>query len=444
MIRLSRAFTVTVVAMALASCTSSSASPSVAPSSGPPSAPLASVAVTPSAAPVTLTLGIQTIAWNKRKDIIAQWEKATGNKVDAQVVDDAQFDQLLSTKLQSGDLWDVFIRYVGQPKMQTYQPDQNLVDLSAEPWVSRVAPGVKAFITYSDGKVYAMPSGAPATLDIVYNKKVFADLGIAVPKTNADLFAALDKIKAGGKVTPIYLAAKDSWPLSGFISAGWPNIAASNPGVIDKLNKNEIKWADIPEFKAMVAMIDKYRTSGYFNKDLSAATYDSDIAAVGEGKAAMTYIGDFMYGSLHERYPSADIGMFPQPTDSGDANIDVTGPGGFYVSKTSKNIDAAKSLLNFLASKDAQEQLLKIEPGTSLYTDVASNPANPLQADVQSYVAAGKTQPHLFDVYLVPYTGDMDQIFGQLISGAATVDRTVSAWDAYCQKIGKQLGLPGF
>ena len=53
---------------------------------------------------------------------------------------------------------------------------------------------------------------------IFYNKKIFADHGIAVPTTFAELTAAADKLKAAG-VTPFTASGKTGWTISRWIGA---------------------------------------------------------------------------------------------------------------------------------------------------------------------------------------------------------------------------------
>jgi multiple sugar transport system substrate-binding protein len=56
-------------------------------------------------------------------------------------------------------------------------------------------------VTYK-GKVYGLPYYAD-TISFVYNKKILADAGIAVPATWEDVTAAAEKLKAGGMEHPI-------------------------------------------------------------------------------------------------------------------------------------------------------------------------------------------------------------------------------------------------
>ncbi len=56
-------------------------------------------------------------------------------------------------------------------------------------------------VTY-DGKVYGLPYYSD-TISFIYNKKILADAGIAVPTTWEEVTAAAEKLKAGGMEKPI-------------------------------------------------------------------------------------------------------------------------------------------------------------------------------------------------------------------------------------------------
>ena len=56
-------------------------------------------------------------------------------------------------------------------------------------------------VTYKD-KVYGLPYYAD-TISFIYNKKILADAGIAVPATWDEVTAAAEKLKAGGMEHPI-------------------------------------------------------------------------------------------------------------------------------------------------------------------------------------------------------------------------------------------------
>src|SRR4029079_10731098 len=107
----------------------------------------------------------------------------------------ADGDNLVKTKLATGDMSDVFNYHSSSP-FQQINPTQNLVDLSKEPWQADVLPSFKQVVTASDGSVRGAPFGAAMGGGILYNIPIFKELGLSVPKTWDEFMANNEKIKA--------------------------------------------------------------------------------------------------------------------------------------------------------------------------------------------------------------------------------------------------------
>lgn len=122
---------------------------------------------------------------------------------------------------------------------------------------------------------------------IVYNKEVFEQNNLAVPTTFDEFADVCNTLKAAG-ITPIDISMADPWTVNQIINGEWPNILAANPGLLEKLNKNEIRWDEVPEVADMFA-----RMKGWVDKDMSTTGYEMAQKAIGEGTAAMMYMGDW-------------------------------------------------------------------------------------------------------------------------------------------------------
>ena len=179
------------------------------------------------------------------EEVIAkEFEAETGIKVIFNIVPSDQYDNLLSTKLNSGQGVDIFLGQSGSLNIgPRFNPEKNCVDLSNEEWVSRVEPTSLAS-TMLNGKVYGLQVwNVSQVWSVVYNKTIFNDLGLQVPTNYQEFVAVCDAIQAAG-ITPMYECVSDGWHhVLGFAELG----VALDPSIYDKLNKNEIKLAEIPE-----------------------------------------------------------------------------------------------------------------------------------------------------------------------------------------------------
>ena len=224
---------------------------------------------------VTITVGlkashVEISNINTYKDA---WEEKTGNKVDIQAIDDNQFDSLLQTKMSTSGMWDIFVGDTGT-QASSYQHEKNLVDLSEEAWVDKLTDTGKEFVTHKDGKIYCFPNGGVNSFGIVYNKEVFEKNAIEIPKTFEEFNSACEKLKTAG-ITPLYVSMADAWTVNQIINAEWPNILSANPDALEKLNKNEIRWDELPEFNEMFVRLKEYvdKNSFFFKAALMLNKY---------------------------------------------------------------------------------------------------------------------------------------------------------------------------
>lgn len=85
-------------------------------------------------------------------------------------------DNLIKTRLATGEMNDVFLYNTGS-LFQQINPQKNLVDLTSEPWQANVLDSFKSVVT-AGGKIYGAPILTAMGGGVLYNKKIFADLGL--------------------------------------------------------------------------------------------------------------------------------------------------------------------------------------------------------------------------------------------------------------------------
>jgi raffinose/stachyose/melibiose transport system substrate-binding protein len=105
-------------------------------------------------------------------------------------------DNIIKTKLSTGEMSDVFW-YNSGSLLQALSPEKNLVDLTGDAALANVDPSYFPSVTQG-GKVYGVPWGTAMGGGILYNKDVYAKLGLQVPKSWSEFEANNDKIKAAG------------------------------------------------------------------------------------------------------------------------------------------------------------------------------------------------------------------------------------------------------
>lgn len=394
---------------------------------------------------ITLTVGLKSshVEISNIDELKKGWEEKTGNKIDVQAIGE-EFDSMLQTKLSTGGMWDIFIGDTGT-QAAPYQMEKNMADLSDEPWVVQLTDAGRQFVTNADGKIYCFPNGGVNSFGIVYNKEVFETNGLEIPKTFDDFNGVCSKLKAAG-ITPIYFSMSDAWTVNQIMNGEWPNILAANPSALDKLNKNEIRWDSLPEFDNLFVRIKGWADLGYVNSDLATATYEMGEKAIASGTAAMMYMGDWADPEFIKTEPSGKnkIGMFAAPNEAGDGRLAVAGPGGYYISNQSRNIEAAKDFINYLAGGENLKKNMDARGCTSVWKDVEPDQLSGTLKDTQKYVDEGMTEIHYNQSYVIVPPDDANSAFMSVLLGQKTPEQCAKIWSDAIIVVGKQLGFDGF
>ncbi|MEA5055068.1 MAG: ABC transporter substrate-binding protein, partial [Propionicimonas sp.] len=105
-------------------------------------------------------------------------------------------DNIVKTRLATGEMTDIF-QYNSGSLLAALDPAKNLVPLTGEPFMANVDDSFKTSVTQG-GEIYGAPQGSATGGGILYNKKVFTDLNLQIPKTWAEFMANKAKIKAAG------------------------------------------------------------------------------------------------------------------------------------------------------------------------------------------------------------------------------------------------------
>ncbi|MFD2115588.1 ABC transporter substrate-binding protein [Paenibacillus yanchengensis] len=344
--------------------------------------------------PVTLKVLMNTewIEGRKLQFFIDAYEEETGNKLDVQSVPDGQYSNLVNTRLATRDLPDVLFYWGEGAKGALLQPEKNFAELTDEEMITRVVSVVKDDLAaMGQGKIYGLPVTTLNVTGIIYNKDVFAEHQIEIPHTHEELLAAAEKLKTAG-VTPFYDAGKDAWPLQVYTLGAFSNIIKKQPDVLDKINTNQLKFTDLPEYEKMLAAQLEIHEKGYTNSDLFSATYDMSIEQVATGKSAMIVNADWAIPIILERFPNAPIGMFPVPWDGeGDNYTGYLPPIVAYAIKDSKNEAAAVEFLRFIADPDRQNEYNNLIKGIPSFSGVEAE-LNPGTAEMYTLLEQGNAR----------------------------------------------------
>jgi ABC-type sugar transport system, periplasmic component len=353
-------------------------------------------------------------------------------------------DNFVKTRLATGDMNDVFF-YNSGSLMQALNPEQNLMDLSNEPFEANILDSFKPTVTFG-GKQYGAPVGSTMGGGWFYSKKIYSDLGLTVPKTWAELMANNDKIKEAG-LTPIIGSYKETWTSQLIVLADYYNVQAAAPNFAADYTANKAKYATTPAALRSFEKLEE--TVGYYNKDLLATTYDAGLKMLAESKGAHYPMLTFAVPAIVQNSPELidDIGFFAQPGDSADSNgLTVWMPGAAYIYKNTKHPEEAKLFVNFVASVEGVTALSKVsKPSGPYVVQGAQLPDDTPQVvkDMLPYYDNNQTAPAL--EFLSPIKGpSLEQITVEVGSGKRKAASAAELYDQDVKKQAQQLGLDGW
>ncbi|QGQ99166.1 extracellular solute-binding protein [Paenibacillus psychroresistens] len=234
-----------------------------------------------------------------------------------------------------------------------------LADLSDQPWVGTVLDATKPSITF-EGKTYGAAQTV-ATFGMFYNKKIFADLGIAAPKNWTELMDASEKIKTA-KIVPMVGGFKDQWTLS-YLLSGLAEITAQNPNLEADYYNGKAK-INGPELQGAFAKLSEFAQKGYLNKSALSIDWPQTQIEFGSGKAAMLYQGNWLPGVMAQIFKDKgftpfEVGFFPIADENGKILMGVGPDHSVSVNAKSKHLQAAKDFLALTLSQDVLSVNLK-------------------------------------------------------------------------------------
>ncbi|OAB47543.1 ABC transporter substrate-binding protein [Paenibacillus antarcticus] len=293
-------------------------------------------------------------------------EKLPNIKVIFEFVALDNFNNVLNSQLQAGQGPDI-IEVGGETRLLANAG--YLMDLTGEEFPSKYADAGLA--PYSvNGKVFATPLQSWYE-GIFYNKAIFRDNGIQVPKT-FDQFIQIQKDLLAKGTKPQTMGAQ-SWEPMMKQSIGLVNndfySKAENKGFDEKFNTGEVKLADawLPAVEKWSSLI----TEGILTKDMLGLSYDQALDEFATGKAAMWESGPWAVNTIMEKNPNMELGMFPIPGSTEGPGWLIGGPGSALAinAKTSHKAEALE-ILALTATPEAQQALIKDNAGSSFLKGV--------------------------------------------------------------------------
>ncbi|MBS4206975.1 extracellular solute-binding protein [Bacillus sp. FJAT-50079] len=315
-------------------------------------------------------------------DIIKQFEAENeGVKIEVEVLENEQYKNKIKVLSSSNELPDVGFTWAAgylQPfvKGELFASlDDVLADGLGD---SFVAGTTEAYAI--DGKTYGLPlelNIAP----IYYNKKIFNQFNLEVPKTYEDFQKVVATLRENG-IAPIALGNKDRW--TGSLWYMYFADRIGGPSVLTEAIDRTASFED-PRLIQAAAEVQNLVKADAFNKGFNGLSNDEGKSEFMNENAAMYLMGTWELPNLttNEDIPQEfrdNAGFFKFPVvEGGQGDIDswVGGPGvGLFVSENSDVKEEAKKFVKFFVEKWGEQAVTNagVIPATKVDTDKVDLP----------------------------------------------------------------------
>lgn len=382
----------------------------------------------------TSTAGIEAV--------IKAAEEKIGIKAEIEVQPGgSEGDNFVKTRLSSGTMNDVCL-YNSGSLFQALNPEKYFEDLSDQEFVKNYEDTYTQTVSVGDA-VYGVPATSAQVVGWLYNKKVYEDLKLEIPKTWDELIANCEEIKAAGK-TAVIASYKDTWTSQPIFLGDAYNILYGAPDFVEEFTEHTATFENTPS--ALNAFQKLYDTAPYINEDSMSTTYDMAVEKLANGEGAHYVMLTQALTNIYDQYPDkiGDIGIFAQPgATEEETGLTLYMPNSFYVSKDSKNKDAAKKWLAFYVSQEGADAyssaVLPEGPHVVKGLDLPAD-AYPALQEAQMYLDDGKVATGL--EFLLPVKGaNCPDLCVNCALGKKTAQETALEYDRDCEKQAKQMGL---
>lgn len=356
-------------------------------------------------------------------------------------------DNIVKTRLATSSMADVFF-YNSGSLFQALNATQNLLPLTNEPFQANVQESFKSVVS-AGGEVYGAPFAPAMGGGIFYNKPIYAELGLEIPKTWDEFMANNEKIKAAGK-TAVIQTYGETWTSQVVVLADFFNVLADAPDFAQQFTANEAKFATTPSAERSFEKLQELYDAGFYNADFGAATYPDGLRMVATGEGAHYPMLTFGIGAIAETVPDhiQDVGFFALPGETADKNgLTTWMPDSIYASKATASPELAKDFIGFIASPEGCDIRNEAVGATGPYMIAGCDlPADvpPAVTDMLPYFQEGGQNAPALE-FLSPVKGPaLEQITVEVGSGIRPAADGAALYDEDVRKQAQQLGLAGW
>lgn len=351
------------------------------------------------------------------REMIAQFQEENPDiKVDAQAIPVDGYRQRISTVAAANELPDVFLTYPGSFTEEFYkgdliQPITSLLDDNPE-WKDSFLEGAIEPYVYDDGETYSAPVAMSATSFLYYNKQLFEENNLEVPKTWNDFITVIKAFDDKG-ITPLAMGNQAPWVAQSTTFGAIADRVTGTEWFMKAVKQDGASFTDPIFIEALNHFKELVDNKAYADGANSMDNTQGE-QYFAQGKAAMMINGSWTLSSLGGSVSEdvlANIGVTVVPSvedGKGKGNTITGGPGGGYLlsSRTDGvNKEAALKLIYALSNGDAQKKIAESSSMVMYDVDVDKDSVNSLFYEAFNLIREVEFAP-VYDLYLNAAAGE--------------------------------------
>ncbi|XYH98721.1 ABC transporter substrate-binding protein [Sorangium sp. So ce1128] len=236
-------------------------------------------------------------------------------------------------------------------------------------WLDVVPRSILESVTY-DGHVYAVPVNIHRANSLCYNKKIFAESGLAPPTTLDELSAVVGALAEKG-ITPLALSAQLAPEAGGFM---WEHVFVMSAGT--EFYERFFRGEEHPNDPRVRAALEASLTiAEHVNPDYESIGWADAARLVGQGDAAMVMDGDRVKAELQAQGYEYDVdfGMVAVGGDNTFVYVDDS----FVLPRGAPHREPTLDLLATMGTVEGQDALnplkgsipVRLDTDRSLYDE---------------------------------------------------------------------------
>jgi raffinose/stachyose/melibiose transport system substrate-binding protein len=282
------------------------------------------------------------------------------------------------------------------------------------------------------GRTSVIPYSVTAA-SVIYNRRIFADNGLAVPTTWDELIQVCEALLAAG-ITPIYGTFRDPWTIAqglfDYTVGGMVDVRGFYKAM-HEIGENVGPDSEVSFQKTMLEPVTRMvQLTKYINPDAASRGYGDGNTAMAQGQAAMYLQGPWAFGEIEKAGTDVDLGTFPLPmTDNpGDLKVRVNIDLSLWVPEIADGQEGARAFLQYLLQPEIHNTYNADFLGFGTAKD-APPVTDPRIVEMQKYYDEGRF--YMGASQFIPNSIPAANYFQSIIGGAdaeATLRRMDADW----------------